>query len=219
MENIRDNFQRPDPDLVAALGEIATANLGDAMNRQGVMHSRIKGVFKGIRMAGPAYTVKNQIRENLMSHYALKHAEPGDVLVIDNGGYLEAAGWGELMTLAARIKGLAGVVVDGGVRDSAVLEAMRFPVFSARITPKGTIKHMPGAINGPVVCGDLPVHPGDILVGDDDGVAVVPLGRAEAVLEQARAIQIKEKGLRERINKGESLFDIFGLGELLPPAG
>jgi 4-hydroxy-4-methyl-2-oxoglutarate aldolase len=214
---IRDNFPRPDSETVAALGAIPTANLGDALGRQSVMHSRIKGVYGGCRLAGPAYTAKNHPKDNLMSHYALAHASPGDVLVIDTGGFREAAGWGELMTLAAKVRGLGGVIIDGGVRDAAALAQMRFPVFAACRTPLGTVKAIPGSINQPVLCGELIVNAGDIVVGDDDGIVVVPAERAEAALKQARAIAAKEEALRQKVKRGESLYALFGLGKLIHP--
>ena len=210
-----DDFPRPDPELVTKLSKIPCANLGDAMGRKGVMHSRIKPVCSGAGLAGPAYTVVNYAKDNLMSHYALKYAKAGDVLVIVTGGHMESAGWGELMTQAAIVKGLAGVIIDGGVRDLNDLTELKFPLYAACITPQGTVKSTPGSVNQPVVCGDILVSPGDIIVGDDDGVAVVPAKDASEVLTQAQQVIKKEADLRERVRKGETIYDMFELDKIL----
>jgi 4-hydroxy-4-methyl-2-oxoglutarate aldolase len=216
MASFTDTFSRPDPELVAALGAIPSANLGDAMGRQGVMHSRISPICKGVGVVGPAYTVSNYAKDNLMSHYAIKQAKAGDVLVISTGGHMESAGWGELMTQSAMVKGLAGVIIDGGVRDLDDLVKLKFPVYAACITPQGTVKATPGSVNQPIVCGDITVSPGDIIVGDSDGVAVVPVNEASHILAQAQQVIEKEAGLREKVLKGETIYDMFELHKLLP---
>lgn len=208
---IQRDFTRPNPEVIKALGELPTPILSDAMGRAGAMDSQIRGVFTGARLAGPAYTVKNYAKDNLMSHYALKYAAPGDILVVDNGGFFKAAGWGELMSLTAKMKHLGGIVVDGGVRDRQSLAELGFPVFARNVIPEGTVKTTPGSINVPVNCGGITVCPGDVIVGEEDGVVVIPGGRAELVLEKARAIVEKEKVLRERILAGEVPFDILKL--------
>lgn len=211
-KRIIDTFARPAPGIIASLGRIPTATLSDAMDRTGAVCSSIKGAFQGARLAGPAYTVRNFQKDNLMSHYALKHALPGDILVVDNGGYYEASGWGELMSMSAKARGLGGIVVDGGVRDRERIEEMQFPVFARCITPEGTVKLNPGEINYPVNCGGVTVRPGDIVVGDDDGVVVIRYESAEEVLEKSGAILEKESEIRRRLGDGETIFDILNLG-------
>ena len=147
-----------------------------------------------------------------MSHYALKHAQPRDILVLDNGGYYEASGWGELTSVSAKAGGLGGIVVDGGVRDLEKIVKIRFPVFSRCITPEGTAKLNFGEINCPVNCGGVTVRPGDIVVGDDDGVVVIPYEAAKDVLETAKAILEKEAEIRRRLEDGETIFDMLNLG-------
>ena len=211
----QDSFPRPDQKTIAKFSKIPCANLGDAMGRKGIMHSRIKPICSGVGLAGPAYTVANFAKDNLMSHYALKQAKAGDVLVISTGGHMESAGWGELMTQAAKVKGLAGVIIDGGVRDLCELKELKFPVYAACITPQGTVKSTPGSVTQPIVCGDILVSPGDIVVGDDDGVAVVPASEAAEILSQAEKIIQKEADLRKRVLKGEAIYDILSLGNTL----
>jgi 4-hydroxy-4-methyl-2-oxoglutarate aldolase len=216
---IRNEFPRPNQGVIEALGKIPTPNLSDAMGRSGAMHSDIKGVFPEARLAGPAYTVRNYAKDNLMSHYALKHASPGDILVVDNGGFKESAGWGELMSRSAKVRGLGGIVIDGGTRDVPELRELKFPVFARCVIPEGTVKVTPGSINCPVNCGGLTVCPGDVVVGDDDGVVVIPREQAELILEKARAIIEKEKSIRERILAGETIYDILNLDKFLDVDG
>ncbi len=211
-KRIVNTFKRPEQGIIASLGKIPTATLSDAMNRSGAMCSSIKGAFQGARLAGPAYTVRNFQKDNLMSHYALKHARPGDILVVDNGGYYEASGWGELMSTSAKARGLGGIVVDGGVRDREKIEELQFPVFSRCITPEGTVKMNLGEINYPVNCGGVAVRPGDIVVGDDDGVVVIRDESAKDVLETAKAILEKEAEISRRLGDGETIFDMLNLG-------
>jgi len=212
---IKKSFDRPHKDLIFAFGKLAVTAISDAMGRIGAMNSSIKSICRGINMVGPAYTVLNHPKDNLMSHYALKYAKPGDVLIISTGEYREFSGWGELMTLAAKVKGLSGVIVDGGVRDAKQISEMGYPVFSSCVIPEGTFKLNPGSINATVICGGIMVNPGDIIVGDDDGVVVVPANISEDILSKSQAIVTKEKALKERILSGESIYDILDLQTIL----
>jgi 4-hydroxy-4-methyl-2-oxoglutarate aldolase len=212
---IRNHFDRPDPVLVKKLSKLPTPNISDALGRQGGMESRIQPVFPGARMAGPAYTVLNYPKDNLMAHYALKHASPGDVIVVDNGCGTHGSGWGELMSLAAKNKGLGGVVIDGTVRDVDELAEIGIPIFASGVTAEGTVKVSPGGINCPINCGGIAVSPGDVVIGDNNGVVVVPHGRVEDVLKTSSDIKQKEKKIRERVLNGESLYDIFGLEKII----
>lgn len=216
---IRDEFPRADPNVIEGLANIPTPTLSDAMGRYGGMCSEIKGVFPSAKLAGPAFTVKNYAKDNLMSHYALKHASPGDILVVNNGGFKEAAGWGELMSTSAKVRGLGGIVIDGAVRDRLQLAQVKFPVFARCVIPEGTVKVTPGSINYPVSCGGITVCPGDVIVGDDDGVVVIPREGTELILEKARAIMEKEKHIRERILNGETIYDILNLDRFLDVEG
>jgi 4-hydroxy-4-methyl-2-oxoglutarate aldolase len=165
-------------------------------------------------MAGSALTVKAAPGDNLIIHKAITMAEPGDVLVVDGDGYTGTAYLGELMAASCRANGLAGVVVDGAVRDRVELAEMGFPVYARGVNPQGPFKQDPGSINVTVSVGGVTVDPGDVVVGDGDGVAVVPSADAEAVLADAREKVAAEAELRERVEDGEYLHDIGGYDEL-----
>jgi 4-hydroxy-4-methyl-2-oxoglutarate aldolase len=154
-----------------------------------------------------------------MIHKAVTLAKPGDVLVVNAGGYADYAVFGDLLGLSCKVHGIAGVVIDGATRDAEGLQAIGFPVFSRSVLPAGPFKDSPGAINVPVSCGGVPVHPGDIIVGDADGVMVVPQQHASDVLARSRAAVAKEQAMRDRILKGEYIYDILNLGEVLEGLG
>lgn len=145
----------------------------------------------------------------------METAAPGSALVVNAGGYTEAGVFGDIMALACKTKGISGVVIDGGCRDIEEIEQIGFPVFARGINPGGTIKETPGIIGIPIQCGGVLVSPGDIIVGDRDGVVVVPALHAEHILEQARAIIAREQGIRELLKQGKSTMEIFGLHALL----
>ena len=212
---IKDHIDRPNADLIRAFAQLSTPNISDALGRDGGVDTRIRPAFPGARLAGPAYTVLNYPKDNLMTHYALKHAQPGDVIMVDNGCGTHGSGWGELMSMAAKLKGLGGIVIDGTVRDVDELGKIGLPVFAAGVTAEGTVKVTPGSINCPITCGGVCVSPGDIVVGDENGVVVVPGQRAKEVLEASLAISDKEKAMRKRILDGESIYDILNLGQYL----
>jgi 4-hydroxy-4-methyl-2-oxoglutarate aldolase len=208
---IVEQFQRPAPDIIAALRELPTTALSDAMGRRGAMDAAIQPILPSMRTVGPAFTLKPYTADNLTVHLALKFARPGDVLVLDSSGYANAAHWGELTSRAALIKGLAGLVTDGPVRDREANVELGFPVFSKGFVPTGTVKATLGLLNRPVVCGGQTVLPGDLIVGDADGVVVVPRDQVESVIEGARKQLARESEMRERVLQGETLFDILGL--------
>jgi len=159
--------------------------------------------------------VKIYPADNLMLHKATEVAKAGDVLVVDAGGFADMAILGDLLCLVCKTKGIEGIVLDGGVRDIEGIRELGFPVFAKGIIPVGPLKDSPGSINVPIQCGGMPVMPGDLIVGDPDGVAVVPRARIQEVLEKGRAIVEKEQKMRERIQKGELIYDIMNLGKLL----
>ena len=205
----------PDPELIEAFTGLAAAVVGDALDRQNCMNHTMQPLFSGARLCGPALTVKAVPRDNLMVHKAMQLARPGDVIVIATGGYQEASPWGELLSLSARQRGVAGIVIEGGVRDRDDITQLGFPVFSTAVLPRGTVKASPGSINVPIAIAGITVSPGDLVIGDSDGVAVVPLADAPEILESAQAIVAKEATLRERILQGELLFDVLELAPLL----
>jgi RraA family protein len=189
---IKQTINRPDQRLIAGFKDLPVANIADCMNRMFCLDARIRPV-NDRPLLGPALTVKVRPGDNLMLHKALDLAKPGDIIVVDGNGETANALIGELMILWAMKKGIAGVIVDGAVRDIARLKTFDIPVYAAGVTPAGPYKDGPGEINFPVVCGGVVVNPGDILVGDADGVVVINPDDAATVLENARAKSAAEQ--------------------------
>lgn len=211
MYEINKEIPRIPESLIMGFKNLATPTVADAMGRYNCMHSRIKPVFSGARICGPAVTVNTYMADNLMIHVAVRLARPGDIIVVTTGECMEAGYWGELLSLCAKDHNLGGLVIDGGVRDSEQLKKVGFPVFAANICPRGTFKKDPGSVNVPISCGNVNVNPGDIILGDSDGVIVVPRERAQEVLEAAKKIEEKEMAIQKQIEMGEYLFDILEL--------
>lgn len=204
-----------DEHIISELAKIPTGNLSDAMGKKGNMDSGIKPIFPEARLGGPAFTARLIPGDNLGAHIALNEAPAGHVLVLDYRGYCEAGPFGEIMALAAQQRGLAGVVIDGGCRDSLNIKEMGYPVFVRGLNPGGTVKESLGERNVPISCGGVPVNPGDIIVGDADGVVVIPKDKAEEVLYKAKQIMANEAKVLERIRAGESTMEIFNFNELV----
>ena len=189
---VRKTVARPDRALVDAFASIPVANIGDNMNRMSCMNARIVPM-NAAPLLGCAFTVKVRAGDNLLFHKAIDMAQPGDVVVIDAQGEMSYAIAGELMILWLRRRGVSGLVIDGCVRDIDAVRALDdFPVYAAGINPNGPLKEGGGEVNYPVMCGGLVVNPGDIIVGDADGVVVIPPANAPDVLEKARAQNARE---------------------------
>lgn len=189
---IKKNFPRPDRSLVQAFASIPVANIGDNMNRINCMNARIRP-YNAAPLLGCAFTVKVRTGDNLLFHKAIDMAMPGDVLVVDAQGELSYAITGELMINWCRRRGVSGLIIDGCIRDvDAVRQMTDFPVYAVGVTPNGPLKEGGGEINFPVMCGGLVVNPGDIIVGDTDGVIVINPADAPDVLAKARAQNAKE---------------------------
>ncbi len=189
-------------ELVEAFRGKAAANVGDAMGR---FHFMDPGIVSrtGLPVCGVAVTVSARPGDNLMVHKALEIASPGDVVVVSTNGNTTSAVFGELMGTTAVRAGVAGIVVDGAIRDVEALEALGLPAYSRAVTPGGCDKDGPGEINVPVACGNTVVMPGDLVVGDDDGVVVVPREDAAVVLEQVGALEASERRRIAAIEAGE----------------
>lgn len=167
----------------------------------------------------PAAGVDTRPGDNLAIHHAVTVAQPGDVLVVDAKAFTEAGPWGDILTLYAQQIGIAGLVIDGSVRDSRAIVALGFPVFSRGISVKGTGKHQPGAVNQPITCGGIRIAPGDLVVADADGVVVVPARDVDRVQEKCAERERKEAGLRDALRDGESLVDLLGLRDRIAELG
>lgn len=200
-QDILRDFERVSPALVRQASTFQAAILADVNGRRGALHGRVAALRPTMKLAGPALTVDVRPGDNLMIHAAMALARPGDVLVIDGKGDRTAALMGTIMMTACRQLGIAGVVIDGAVRDSLEIEEMGFPVFCAGTNPNGPTKNVPGRIGQPITCGGVQVRSGDLVVADADGVVVIGRERAEGLLplarkkvedEAARIAQIKQ---------------------------
>lgn len=192
------DFTRPDPELVEGFRGMPVANIDDNMGRIGAIHAAIRPLNKA-PLLGVAFTVKVPEGDNLMFHKAMDLAKPGDVIVIDAGGYDNRAIFGELMATYCKIRGVAGLVVDGAIRDHEALSQMDIPVYARGTTPNGPYKNGPGEINTPVVIGGKIIRPGDILVGDQDGIVVIDPAIARELMEKTKATMDKEAKIMEDI--------------------
>jgi len=199
---ILDIPKRPDPKLIAEFARMVTPHLSDSMERLYAGGPRLRPMHREGKLAGPAFTVKTAAGDNLLVHKALDIARPGDVIVVDAGGFLDNAIIGELMSARARQRGVAGLVIWGAIRDSAEIGAGTYPVFAAGVTHRGPYKNGPGEINVPIMMGGMPVNPGDIILGDADGLVAVPQEQAEKVLASAKAILEKETASMKQIQAG-----------------
>jgi 4-hydroxy-4-methyl-2-oxoglutarate aldolase len=186
-----------------------TATLGESGARR--MRSRIRPVWSGAEVAGPAVPVRCTPGDNLGVHVGVTVAPPGSVLVVDVGEERELGFWGEVLTTAARARGIAGLVIDGCVRDVDALAAHGFPVFSSGVALTGATKEMPGSVNRAIVAGDVEVEAGDWIVGDVDGVVVVSRADVDAVLDAAQARTTKEAGLFEALQAGRTTIELLDL--------
>jgi 4-hydroxy-4-methyl-2-oxoglutarate aldolase len=200
------------PNIIGLAGRLGAATLHEAAGRIGALPSAIKPVASTMVLCGPAFTVHCPPLSNLQIHHAIYHATPGDVLVVHVSGGAEAGYWGDILNEAALARGLSGLIIDGGVRDTAGLAAMSFPVFSNGISIQGTGKdyEASGWLQAPVRMGNVVVKPGDLMMGDRDGVVALPQDRVNAILAAAQA-RVAEEALKiERIRRGERTIDLYG---------
>lgn len=198
-------------DWVERLQKFSAATIYEAAGKLGGMEPHIRCIVAGLRMVGSAFTVKCVVGDARAVALAIDRASPGDVLVIDAGGTDLTTPWGSMSATAAKLRGIAGCVTNGAVRDFDELVEIGFPVFAAGIGIRGNVKLHPGWIGIPVSVGGITVRPGDIVVGDSDGIVVVPVERAEQVCSEAARQQAKENGIMQRIRSGERLTRVFGI--------
>jgi 4-hydroxy-4-methyl-2-oxoglutarate aldolase len=187
LQPIRREIERTAPALVAKAAQFGSSMIADVAGRRGALNGRIQGIDKAMKFAGPAFTVEVRPGDNLMIHAALALAQPGDVVVVDGGAYLGSALTGFLMVSQAKLAQLAGFVIDGAVRDIEETCNDGFPVFAAGSNPNGPTKALVGKVNWSVSVGGVAVNPGDLIVGDADGVVAVPREKAEEVVAAVQA--------------------------------
>lgn len=166
-----------------------------------------------MKVCGPAYTVRTMPRDNVLLHRAYAYAKTGDVLIADCSGFYEAGYWGDLMSLGAKTKGINGLVIDACVRDADDIEAMGFAVFSRGLCIQGTTNYGDGVLNETIVIGGVIIHPGDYVVGDRDGVVIIPKEKAINTIEKAIAREEKEERVREQLRQGKTSLQIYGWDE------
>lgn len=201
-----------DPYLLDRAREVPAATLHEASGKYGALPSQIKPISPSFRLCGPAVPVTAPAGDNLWIHRALYAAQPGSILVVNVSGAPEHGYWGEIMSTAAQVRGLGGLVIDGCVRDGEILEKIGFPVFARGLCIRGTTKDFGavGWINAPVILGDVTIHAGDLIVGDLDGVVCIKHMSIAETLQSSEQRTLQEGTVLERLRKGETTISIFG---------
>ncbi|MBD9388725.1 4-carboxy-4-hydroxy-2-oxoadipate aldolase/oxaloacetate decarboxylase [Agrobacterium sp. AGB01] len=219
MIHIKDIAERPSKADIEALSKFSPATIHEAQGRKGALSSRLKPVDYKMKLCGPAFTVKCAPRDNIMLQLAINYAKPGDIIVVSAGEYEEAGSFGDVLANACLAKGIGGLVTDTGVRDTLQLRDLGFPVFSLSVCIKGTVKETIAAVNDSIIVGGEIINPGDIIVGDADGLVVV---RREEAQESARLSQIREDaeaGYIEAYKQGKSVVEVSNLEAVLKAKG
>jgi 4-hydroxy-4-methyl-2-oxoglutarate aldolase len=214
------NIERADSDVLKGFAAEGVSTVHEAMGRpQGLLRPEIRPIQRGTRIAGSAVTVLCQAGDNLMIHAAVECCQPGDVMVVTTFSPSTDGMFGELLGTALQARGVAGLILDAGIRDVHELNEIGFPVWARAVSAHGTVKATPGSVNVDVVCAGALISPGDVIVADDDGVVVVSRAEAAAVLEASQARTAKEAGSRRRLAAGELGIDMYGLRARLAELG
>jgi len=213
-KHVIHDIERVPKDLVEAMKTLPTATIHEAYGGKGAVSHYIKPIRTGMKLCGPVITIKTRPGDNLIVHKAIYVAKPGDVLLVDTSSFVEAGFWGEIMTEAAQQRGITGLVTDGAVRDTDKIAEMGFPVFSQGISIKGTTKACLGTINHSITFEGVEVEPGDLIVGDSDGVVVVARRDVPDILEEAKKREEKEKGIIPELRQGKTTLDLYGFSKI-----
>jgi 4-hydroxy-4-methyl-2-oxoglutarate aldolase len=212
-------IDRAKPETINALGEMGVATVHEAQGRTGLLQPYVRPIYPGCKASGSAVTVLTTPGDNWMIHVAVELIRAGDMLVVGVTSACTDGMFGELIGTALKKRGAVGVVLDVGCRDVGPLRELGFPVWSRAISAQGTVKATVGAVNVPIVCAGAAVHPGDVIVADDDGVCVVPRAEAEAVVKAGRSREMKETETRRRLEAGDVALDIYDMRGRLQEAG
>lgn len=219
MIHIKDIAERPSKADIDAVSKFSPATIHEAQGRRGALSSRLKPVDYRMKLCGPAFTVKCAPRDNIMLQLAINYANPGDIIVVSAGEYEEAGSFGDVLANACLAKGIGGLVTDTGVRDTLQLRDLGFPVFSLSVCIKGTVKETLTAVNDPIIVGGELIHPGDIIVGDADGLVVVRRNEAQDVAKLAQAREDAEAGYIAAYKAGKSVIEVSNLEPVLKAKG
>jgi 4-hydroxy-4-methyl-2-oxoglutarate aldolase len=213
------SIRRPDAETVRLLGELGVATVHEAQGRTGLLRPYMRPIYPTAKVSGPAVTVLCHPGDNLMIHAAIEVCKPGDVLVVAPLSDSTDGMFGELLGVSCRAHGVAGLIIDAGVRDTTDLTTMQFPVWAKAVSAQGTVKASAGSVNVPIVCAGAMVDPGDVIVGDADGVVVVRRPAAAEIAKLGDQRRAKEENSRQRLSKGELGVDFYGLRAKLKELG
>jgi 4-hydroxy-4-methyl-2-oxoglutarate aldolase len=219
MVHIKDIPARPSKSDVDALAKFSPATIHEAQGRRGALSSRLKPVDYRMKLCGPAFTVKSSPRDNIMLQLAINYAKPGDIIVVSAGEYEEAGSFGDVLANACLAKGIGGLVTDTGVRDTLQLRELGFPVFSLSTCIKGTVKETIGTTNDSIIVGGEIINPGDVIVGDADGLVVVRRSEVAEAAKLSQAREDAEAGFIEAYKAGASVIEVSKLEPVLKAKG